>query len=136
MKPTVLLADDDKSLGLIVSAALKHRGWQVEIARDSMQAFMLALRNQPNAIVLDLRMPGGDGLDVLRRLASSHRTQQIPVVVVSGSTSARDRVDAMELGAAAFLSKPVNPDQLDEALRLATASEPPPPLAVAQHRGV
>jgi CheY-like chemotaxis protein len=122
MKPTILLADDDKFLGLIVSNALKNRGWQVEIARDAIQAFMLALRHQPSAIVLDLRMPGGDGLDVLRRLAASRRTQRIPVVIMSGTTSAQDRRDAMELGAAAFLCKPVSPDQLDEALRQATAA--------------
>jgi DNA-binding response OmpR family regulator len=108
----VLIADDDRIFTHLVSANLRSRGWEVEVANDAMQAFMFAVRNQPTAIVLDIHMPGGNGLDVLQRLRLSSRTQQIPVVIVSGSSD-RDETDQVRsLGAIGFLQKPADPTVL------------------------
>jgi CheY-like chemotaxis protein len=73
---------------------------------------MVARRTAPDAIVLDINMPGGSGIEVLRRLRRSLKTQSIPVVVVSGSIDSDVRNAAMELGVTNFLAKPVDLDQL------------------------
>jgi len=66
----------------------------------------------PDAIVLDINMPAGSGIEVLKKLRMSIKTQQIPVVVVTGTSDAELERMARELGAAEFLHKPVEPAQL------------------------
>jgi CheY-like chemotaxis protein len=113
----VLIADDDRVLTRLVAAGLKSRGWQVEVAHDSMQALMFAMRPpHPDVIALDIGMPGGTGFDVLKKLRQSSRTEQIPVVVVSGSITEGDEARVLELGAVAFLRKPADPQNLHETL--------------------
>jgi CheY-like chemotaxis protein len=113
----VLIADDDRVLTRLASAGLKSRGWQVEVAHDAMQALMFAMKApHPDVIALDIGMPGGTGFDVLRKLRQSSRTEQIPVVVVSGSITEADEAVVRELGAVAFLRKPVDPQTLHDTL--------------------
>ena len=113
----VLIADDDKVLTRLVTAGLKTRGWQVEVAHDAMQALMFAMRSpHPDVIALDIGMPGGTGFDVLKKLQQSSRTEQIPVVVISGSISEAEEAMVAEFGVAAFLRKPVDAQVLHETL--------------------
>jgi CheY-like chemotaxis protein len=113
----VLIADDDKVLTRLVTAGLKSRGWQVEVAHDAMQALMFAMKvPHPDVIALDIGMPGGTGFDVLKKLQQSSRTGQIPVVVVSGSISEAEEARVAEFGVAAFLRKPVEAQLLHETL--------------------
>lgn len=113
----VLLADDDKVLTRLATAGLKSRGWEVAVANDAMQALMFAMKApHPDVIALDIGMPGGTGFDVLKKLQQSARTSQIPVVVVSGSISEADEARVTELGAVAFLRKPVDAQVLHETL--------------------
>jgi DNA-binding response OmpR family regulator len=108
----ILVADDSRFQVALLTAALEQRGFEVVVALDAMQAGMVALRTSPDAIVLDINMPGGSGIEVLKRLKRSTKTQRIPVVVVSGSDDLDVRQIAMELGVADFLTKPVDLDQL------------------------
>jgi CheY-like chemotaxis protein len=80
----VLVADDDPVLTATVSGALKSRGYTIVVARDAMQAFMFAVQQQPDVILLDINMPAGTGLGALTRLQASARTSSIPVLVMSG----------------------------------------------------
>ncbi len=113
----VLVADDDKVLTRLVTAGLKTRGWQVEVAHDAMQALMFAMKApHPDVIALDIGMPGGTGYEVLRKLQHSSRTSQIPVVVVSGSITEADEARVADLGAVAFLRKPVDAQTLHDTL--------------------
>jgi CheY-like chemotaxis protein len=113
----VLIADDDRVLTRLAAAGLKTRGWQIEVANDAMQALMFAMKApHPDVIALDIGMPGGTGFDVLKKLAQSSRTSQIPVVVVSGSITEKDEALVAELGAVAFLRKPVDAQTLHETL--------------------
>jgi CheY-like chemotaxis protein len=108
----ILVADDSRFQVALLTAALEQRGFEVVVALDAMQAGMVALRTSPDAIVLDINMPGGSGIEVLKRLKRSTKTQRIPVVVVSGSDDLDVRQIAMELGVTDFLTKPVDLDQL------------------------
>ncbi len=112
----ILVADDSHFQVTLLTRALQQKGFEVVVAQDALQAGMVALRTAPNAIILDINMPGGSGIEVLKRLRRSTKTQRIPVVVVSGSGDSDVRQVASELGVAHFLSKPVNLDQLWSAL--------------------
>ena len=112
----VLIADDDRVFTRMTAAQLKAKGCRVELAADAMQAVMFAMRSPPDVIVLDIHMPGGTGFSVLTKLRQSTRTQQIPIVVVSATTSPEDEQKARDLGAAEFLHKPMDRDSLHAAL--------------------
>ena len=108
----ILIADDSRFQVELLSKALRESGFEVTSALDALQAWMLALRILPDAIVLDINMPAGSGLEVLRRLKTSSKTQSIPVIVVSGNTEPSTEPMARHLGAAEFLRKPVDTSQL------------------------
>ena len=121
----VLIADDDRVTVQLVASVLKANGYEVRAAYDSMQAFMFAVRETPDAIILDIGMPGGGGLNVLQRLKSSTKTHAIPVVVLTALTDPKLPDQAKALGADAFIMKPVVADQLRSTLE--RVLEPPQP---------
>lgn len=106
----VLIADDDPVIAAAVSGALKARGYTIVLARDAMQAFMFAVQQQPDAILLDINMPAGTGLGALTRLQASARTSSIPILVMSGSTDLTLPATVRAEGAKGFFRKPVDLD--------------------------
>lgn len=108
----VLIADDDPVVAAAVSGALKAHGYTVLLARDAMQAFMFAVQQQPDAILLDINMPAGTGLGALTRLQASARTSSIPILVMSGSTDLTLPATVRAEGAKGFFRKPVDLDVL------------------------
>jgi DNA-binding response OmpR family regulator len=104
----LLIADDDRVLTHLLSSRLRTKGWVVTVAADAMQAMMFAMRTQPDAILLDINMPGGTGIEALRKLKASVRTSQIPVVVLSGSIDPADEPMVRALGAEGFMHKPAD----------------------------
>jgi CheY-like chemotaxis protein len=114
----ILIADDDKVIAQLVASVVRQAGHTPVHAYDAMQTIMFAMRSpMPDLIVLDINMPGGTGLDALRKLKQSSRTGLIPIVVLSGSIDQSLPTKVKELGAEAFLTKPVDPDVLAEAIR-------------------
>ena len=113
---TVLIADDDRLHVQLVSSRLKKLGFDVLAAFDAMQAFTIAIRTCPAAVLLDVNMPGGTGIEVLKRLKNSSKTNQIPVIVVSGSIDAKTAGTMKDLGAEEYLPKPVDFDRLIQTL--------------------
>ena len=114
----IIVADDDKVVSMLVCGILREQGHQVLAAYDQMQTLMFALRPpEPDAIILDLNMPGGSGGETLRRLKTSARTSHIPVIVLSGTPDLEAPKQVLELGGAAFLSKPVDRERLLSELR-------------------
>jgi DNA-binding response OmpR family regulator len=116
MNMTILVADDDKVHVHLLTGLLKKRGFSVSIAYDGLQAWSTALRTKPDAIILDIHMPAGTGFEVLRKLKTSTKTSQIPVIVLSGSVNPDEVVTIETLGADRFFHKPADIDQLIEAL--------------------
>jgi CheY-like chemotaxis protein len=112
----ILVADDSRFQIALLTQGLQENGFEVVVAQDACQAGMVARRTAPDAIVLDINMPGGSGIEVLRRLRRSLKTQSIPVVVVSGTSDSEVRNDAMKLGVTDFLAKPVDLNQLCRVL--------------------
>ncbi len=120
----ILVADDDKVTLETLGAQLRGAGFQVITAMDAMQAFMSAQRNGPDAVLLDIQMPGGTGLDTLKRLRSSSKTQNIPVIAMSAMKDPEWGKRALDLGALEFLSKPLDFQRLRDTLsRLLSATD-------------
>jgi len=119
--PKILIADDSRFQGQLLASFLSPKGFEIVHALDALQAWMAALRSAPQLILLDINMPGGTGIEVLKRLRISTKTQHIPVIVVSGDENPATEAMARSLGAVDFLRKPVEEEQLcaavDRALR-------------------
>ncbi len=112
----ILIADDSRFQVEVMAAHLRPKGFSVVSAADALQTWMTALREQPDAILLDINMPGGTGIEVLKRLRISAKTQHIPVIVVSGNSEKEIEQTARELGACEFLHKPVDVEALEKKL--------------------
>ena len=112
----ILLADDDHVLGQLLFTTLRTYGCEVILARDAMQATMFAMQKAPDVIVLDINMPGGTGIGVLRKLKLSTKTMMIPVLVITGNEDPNLERQVEELGASKFLRKPVQVEELYEEL--------------------
>lgn len=83
---------------------------------DALQTFMVALRATPDAILVDINMPGRTGIEVLKRLRVSNKTQQIPVMVVSSDEKPTTESMSRELGAINFLHNPFDQQQLSDSI--------------------
>lgn len=116
----ILVVDDDRVLSHLIASLLRGKGHKVMTAFDAVQAMMMAIRAPlPDAIILDINMPGGSGEDTLRKLKMSTKTAQIPVIVLSGSIDDEGRTRVRALGADAALAKPLVPEDLFSALESA-----------------
>ena len=113
----ILIADDDQVLANLLTARLRKLGYTVSVAMDAMQAIMMAVKLMPSAVLLDLGMPGGTGLEVLRRLRNSNRTSTIPIVILTGSLDADMGNRVLEMGADAFFRKPLDFEEVESTLR-------------------
>lgn len=107
-RPRILLVEDDERLGRQVATHLTRAGYDVRWLRDGAEALGAPTEGLA-LIVLDLMLPGADGLDVLKRVRSQ---ADLPVLVLSARQDARDRVRALELGADDFVAKPFWPEEL------------------------
>jgi CheY-like chemotaxis protein len=120
----ILVADDDRVLSQLICAVVREAGHVPIPAYDAMQAMMFAIRPPiPDCIILDINMPGGTGIETLRKLKLSARTAAIPVIVITGSTDAGVEDQVRSLGAATFLGKPIVPEALLVALRKALGQD-------------
>jgi two-component system phosphate regulon response regulator PhoB len=120
---TILIADDDRVLTQVLSVRLKKAGYKVVVVYDAMQCIIAALRNPPDAILLDVNMPGGTGLQVLRQLKNSTKTNQIPIIVISGSIDPETAATVTSMGADEYLGKPPNFERLDGILKARLSTE-------------
>ena len=113
----VLVADDTESVRSLFERLLSTDGHEVVSAPDGRAALDAIQRERPDVILLDVEMPGMDGLEVCRRLKADPATRLTPVVMVTGQTDLSDRIRGIEAGADEFLSKPVHPQELRVRVR-------------------
>ncbi len=106
---TLLIVEDDLEISRLVSDFMRREGFEVEVA-DTANAMDAVLRRlQPDLIILDLMLPGEDGLSICRRLRQS---DNIPILILSAKSDEIDRVVGLELGADDYLTKPFGPREL------------------------
>jgi response regulator RpfG family c-di-GMP phosphodiesterase len=123
-KHQVLVVDDDESVCDLVRAALELEGIEVSEAHHVIEAERAIAAHLPDAIVLDIGLPGIDGLFYCERLRENSRTRSLPVIMISGSSEASERADAA--GATAYLRKPLDPFELLTLLRRSLGIEAAP----------
>lgn len=141
----VLIADDDQVVSRLLSARMAKAGHDVLMAQDAMQAIMVSFRDVPDLLILDIHMPGGNGSEVIRRLKASSRTNQIPILVVSGSSSLEEQRAMISAGAIGYMAKQTSLHHLEKMVAAllqlsgrAAAPQPPRPWGltpVAPARG-
>lgn len=112
MPPTVLICDDELPLRALVRASLVTGGYTLLEAADGHEALAVAREALPDAIVLDMMMPGCSGLDVLRQLRTDPLMKHIRVILLTARAQAEDRARAEAAGADRFMSKPFSPAEL------------------------
>ncbi len=122
----VLLVDDDEDLLVALAAPLRRQGFDVAVATDAVTAVSTAVKQPPDVVVMDIGLPGGDGTMVMQRLHSLPQLAGVPVLMLSGRDPETHRDAALAAGAAAYLAKPIAPDQLTAAVVEALGGDPAP----------
>jgi two-component system, NtrC family, response regulator AtoC len=113
----ILIADDEKNMRWILEKNLKDEGFGVIEAADGEEAFELFLDQEPDMVILDYRMPGIDGIEVLKRIKTIN--EKVPVIMVTAHGSTDAAVEAMKLGAIDYISKPFEMEELKMAIKKA-----------------
>jgi DNA-binding response OmpR family regulator len=112
-KGTILIIDDEKDLVELVRYNLVEKeGYDVISAKDGPSGLEIAQKHKVDLIVLDLMMPGMDGLEVCRRLRADARTSRVPLIMLTAKATEADRIVGLELGADDYITKPFSPREL------------------------
>jgi DNA-binding response OmpR family regulator len=111
---TILVVEDEMKIARLVRDYLAHAGFEVIVTTDGESALASARGHKPDLIVLDLGLPGRDGLDVTREL---RRTSNVPIVMLTARGDESDRVVGLELGADDYVVKPFSPKELVARVR-------------------
>ncbi|HZR41550.1 MAG TPA: response regulator transcription factor [Ktedonobacteraceae bacterium] len=113
----VLVVDDEDHIIELIQLGLRYEGFQVESASDGEQAINLAQRTNPDLIILDVMMPGIDGLEVCRRLRSNPTTSDIPILMLTAKDEVSDRILGLQTGADDYVTKPFDFYELLERMK-------------------
>jgi len=112
--PTILVADDAPEILRLTREYLEHAGFSVLTATDGQGALQAARTRSPDLLILDLGMPGMDGLDVIRAL---RRDSNLPIIALTARTDEADKLVGLELGADDYVTKPFSPRELVARVR-------------------
>lgn len=129
----IIVVEDDEDILELIAYNLGREGYQVTKVSSGEKLLQLVHTRQPELIVLDLMLPGVDGLQVCKRLKADPKTQKIPVVMVTARGEEADVVTGLELGADDYITKPFRPKELVARVRAVlrrTVSPAPDPTAV------
>jgi two-component system, OmpR family, response regulator MprA len=113
----VLVIDDEENIIELIKLGLKYEGFQVESASDGSEGLAAAQRIDPNVIILDLMLPGMDGLEVMRQLRMNPTTRDIPVLMLTAKDEVQDRVTGLKTGADDYLAKPFSFEEFVARIR-------------------
>jgi two-component system response regulator MprA len=111
---TILVVDDDRALREALRRALTLADYEVQVAQDGEQALELLAQAEPDAVVLDVGLPGIDGLEVCRRVRLGSR---VPILILTARDAVADRIDGLDAGADDYMVKPFDVDELKARLR-------------------
>ena len=112
----ILLVDDEVAIQRAVGPLLRSRGYDVDVSGTGGDALRMAAEHPPDLIVLDLGLPDLEGTEVCRRIRSESK---VPIVVLSARGSEADKVNALDLGADDYVTKPFGPEELLARIRVA-----------------
>jgi two-component system alkaline phosphatase synthesis response regulator PhoP len=114
---TILVVDDEPGIVQIARDYLERAGYRIVTAADGQHALRLARSEVPSLVVLDLMLPGMDGLDVTRAIRGDPATRSIPIIMLTARVEETDRLIGLELGADDYITKPFSPRELVARVR-------------------
>jgi len=120
----ILICDDDPNIRNIVDFGLAAEGFQVRVAADGDEALELVRREPPDLVILDVMMPGSDGIEVCRALKEDPRTRQVPVLLLTACAGKADRDRGLAAGADDYITKPFSPQRLVEKVQSVLGVKP------------
>jgi DNA-binding response OmpR family regulator len=120
---SILVVDDDRNIVQLVRMYLEKEGFRVVAAYDGGEALDLARSSQPDLVVLDLMLPGVDGLEVFQRI---RRGSDVPIIMLTARTTEADKLEGLELGADDYVTKPFSPRELVARVRTVLRRAPGP----------
>jgi two-component system alkaline phosphatase synthesis response regulator PhoP len=112
MKEKILIVEDEKDIVKMLEYNLKKEGFRTIAAFDGEDALSLAHREHPQLIILDLMLPGMDGLEVCKELKKEHKTSSIPLIMLTAKVQESDKIVGLELGADDYITKPFSPREM------------------------
>lgn len=112
MPKTILVIEDEEDVTDLIRYHLKKSGFRVLVASDGVSGLKTATSEHPDVIILDLMLPGLNGLEVAKRLRAQDRTRSTPLLILSAKGEPESRIKGLELGADDYLSKPFSPREL------------------------
>ena len=131
-RPRILVAEDDADVGRYIEVTLGVDGYDIHRATDGLAAMAKAIEVQPDLIVLDIGMPGQDGVSVCRQLRNDPRTSAVPIIMLTARVQQSDKILGLDAGADDYVTKPFDPAELvariDAALRRAAQLRDVSPL--------
>ncbi len=113
-KVNILIVDDEEEFAITLAERLNLRGYNTRVENDGEGALNAVNTSLPDVVVLDVKMPGIDGFEVLKRIKSEY--PQVPVILLTGHGATKDGIKGMELGAYDYLIKPVDITELIEKM--------------------
>jgi DNA-binding response OmpR family regulator len=126
-KKKILIVDDERDIVKALTIRLGANGFDVVSAYDGAQGVFLAHKEKPDLILLDIRMPSGDGFIVAEKLKRASRTTRIPILFLTGSPEREAEEKALALGARFYIKKPYDPEELLDAVKRALEKKPAEP---------
>ena len=117
-KKRILVVEDEEDILELVTYNLMREGYQVEGVRTGEEALAAVNRDLPDLIVLDLMLPGVDGMEICRQIRANSRYQHVPLVMLTAKTEESDIVSGLELGADDYITKPFSPKELVARVRV------------------
>ena len=112
MKETILIVEDEKDIVKMLDYNLKKEGFKTLSSRNGEDALDSANREHPDLVILDLMLPGMDGLEVCKNLKGDAKTASIPVIMLTAKSQESDKIIGLELGADDYVTKPFSPREL------------------------
>jgi two-component system, cell cycle response regulator DivK len=113
----ILIVEDNEANQLLASSVLVRDGYRVELAASAKEAVERLATNQPDLILMDVQLPGEDGLGLTRRLKADPKTAMIPIVALTAHAMVGDREVALAAGCVGYIAKPINTRTLGEQVR-------------------
>jgi putative two-component system response regulator len=122
-EPKSILVVDDTEANIDILVAILGDQYDVSVALDGETALEIVEADQPDLVLLDIMMPGVDGYEVLGRMRQSDTTRHIPVVFVSAKGDVDDKLDGLEMGASAYIAKPIDADEVNATVQRVLAGK-------------
>src|SRR5215212_5363457 len=113
----ILVAEDDRDIAELIVHYLQKAGWRAQVAASGIDALALARSESFDAAILDVMLPGMNGLDVCRALRAGTATAHLPIIMVTARAEETDRIIGLEIGADDYIANPFSPNELVARIR-------------------